>query len=207
MREGMSAHDLSVDGGDARGRRVAIHMCIRIRWRKGTRAIATGDVRGRASQAERGAGRAAERASTGPRRTVHGGKVACGFQARAPESGEHARNVDCKFPIRTKGGGETCAGTRQKRTRRRRARVGRIRESLDRQRARWEIKKTISRENPDCASLIGEGGDGKRRFSSGSKMADPGPKFRRAFRNDAGCLLAHVHPSKCSAWFPNATRF
>ena len=34
--------------GDARGRRVAIHMCIRMRW-KSTRAIATGDVRGRAA--------------------------------------------------------------------------------------------------------------------------------------------------------------
>ena len=37
MREGMSAHDLSVDGGDARGRRVAIHMCIRMRWKRHAR--------------------------------------------------------------------------------------------------------------------------------------------------------------------------
>jgi hypothetical protein len=55
------------------------------------RAIATGDVRGRASRPERGAGRAAERASTGPRRTVHGGKDVYGFRARAPDYGASTR--------------------------------------------------------------------------------------------------------------------
>lgn len=110
----MSAHDLSVDGGDARGRRVAIHMCIRMRW-KSTRAIATGDVRGRASRPERGAGRAAERASTGPRRTVHGGKDVCGFRARAPEDGASTRAERLlRSSDRRAAAKLACAGTRQK---------------------------------------------------------------------------------------------
>ena len=88
----MSARASSVIGGDARDRCVAIHMC----WKRHSRDR---DRRrsGRASRPDRGAGRAAERASTGPRRTVHGGKVACGFQARAPENGAHARNVASGF--------------------------------------------------------------------------------------------------------------
>ena len=110
----MSAHDLSVDGGDARGRRVAIHMCIRMRW-KSTRAISTGDVRGRASRPERGAGRAAERASTGSRRTVHGGKDVCGFRARAPEDGASRRAERLlRSSDRRAAANPACAGTRQK---------------------------------------------------------------------------------------------
>ena len=63
----MSAHDLSVDGGDARGRRVAIHMCIRMRWKRHARDR--------------------DRATT--YRAWR--KGCCGFRARAPEDGASTR--------------------------------------------------------------------------------------------------------------------
>mgnify|MGYP004069397441 CR=1 FL=1 len=62
---------------------------------------------GRASRPERGAGRAAERASTGPRRTVHGGKDVCGFRARAPEDGASRRAERLLRSSDPEGGGET----------------------------------------------------------------------------------------------------
>ena len=146
----MSAHDLSVDGGDARGRRVAIHMCIRMRW-KSTRAIATGDVRG-ASRPERGAGRAAERASTGPRRTVHGGKDVCGFRARAPEDGASRRAERLlRSSDRRAAANPACAGTRQKSQRyidqRYPAKRREISQALDRHRGRGQKLKKVKSPN------------------------------------------------------------
>lgn len=151
MRDGMSAHDLSVDGGDARGRRVAIHMCIRMRW-KSTRAISTGDVRGRASRPERGAGRAAERASTGPRRTVHGGKDVCGFRARAPEDGASRRAERLlRSSDRRAAANPACAGTRQKSQRyidqRYPAKRREISQALDRHRGRGQKLKKVKSPN------------------------------------------------------------
>ena len=157
----MSAHDLSVDGGDARGRRVAIHMCIRMRW-KSTRAIATGDVRG-ASRPERGAGRAAERASTGPRRTVHGGKDVCGFRARAPEDGASRRAERLlRSSDRRAAANPACAGTRQKSQRyidqRYPAKCRGISRALDRHRGR-KTERSKAQESRKVriirASLIG----------------------------------------------------
>jgi hypothetical protein len=54
-------------------------------------------------------GHAAARASTGTRRTVHGEKVACVFQARAPEKGASTRTERRLRSSDPKGGGEfTC---------------------------------------------------------------------------------------------------
>ena len=77
--------------GETRAADASLSTCVSACVGKGMRAIATGDVRGRASRPERGAGRAAERASTGQRRTVHGGKDVYGFRARAPDYGASTR--------------------------------------------------------------------------------------------------------------------
>lgn len=90
---------------EVRATDASLSTCVR----KGKRAIATGDVRGSASRPDRGVGHAAARASTGTRRTVHGEKVACGYQARAPENGAATRTERLLRSSDPKGGGEfTC---------------------------------------------------------------------------------------------------
>jgi hypothetical protein len=155
---------------EVRATDASLSTCVR----KGTRAIATGDVRGSASRPDRGVGHAAARASTGTRRTVHGEKVACVFQARAPENGAATRTERRLRSSDPKGGGETCAGTRQKRNRSRDARVGRFLESLDRRGPDAGNPEISPAKRRISASLIG-GENGRTKAVSASRC-DPSEK-------------------------------
>ena len=102
---------------EVRATDTSLSTCVR----KGTRAIATGDARGSATRPDWVVGHAAARASTGTRRTVHGEKVACVFQARAPENGAATRTERHLRSSDPKGGGETCRHTPKAKPKQRRA--------------------------------------------------------------------------------------
>ena len=157
---------------EVRATDASLSTCVR----KGTRAIATGDVRGSASRPDRGVGHAAARASTGTRRTVHGEKVACVFQARAPENGAASRTERRLRSSDPKGGGETCAGTRQKRNRSRDARVGRFLESLDRRGPDAGNPEISPAKRRISASLIG-GENGRTKAVSASRCDSSEKRF------------------------------